>query len=154
MENTFSVTATDISMREYLCAVRHVSARRDLVVLIMFPLAFLIFLWNLRGFTALTVILPVVLLVVMMAYFEIVRIQSYSGFPSEIRMAYRFDEQGWSLRVKEGSASIAWGETSRLVERKRVFLLCQGKNVSNLLPKRCLTEEQCAQIRAWYKASR
>ena len=154
MENAFSVTVTDIGLREYLCAVRHVSARRDLVVLTMFPIAFLIFLWNLRGVTALTVILPVVLLVVMMAYFEIVRIQSYGRFPSDIKMEYRFDEQGWSLQVKEGAASVAWGETSRLVERKRVFLLCQGKNVSNLLPKRYLTEEQCTQIRAWYKASR
>ena len=154
MENAFSVTVTDISMREYLCAVRRVCFQRDLTVFILVPVAFLIFLWNLRGFTALTVILPVVLLVVMMAYFEIVRIQSYRKFPADIKMAYRFDETGWTLQVKEGSASVAWTETSRLAERKHLFLLCQGKNVSNLLPKRCLTEEQCARIRTWYRAAK
>ena len=154
MENAFSVTVTDIGMREYLCAVRHVSARRDLVALTMVPVAFLIFLWNLRGITALTFLLPAVLLVVMMAYFEIVRIQSYSKFPTDLKMVYRFDEQGWTLQVKGDAALIPWTETSRLKERGRVFLLCQGKNVSNLLPKRCLTEEQCALIRAWYQASR
>ena len=154
MEKGFSVTVTDIGMREYLCAVRHVCFQRDLTVCILVPIAFWIFLWNLRGISALTFILPAVLLVVVAAWFEIVRIQSYQKFPADIKMTYCFDEQGWSLQVREGSASVTWAETSRLVERKHLFLLCQGKNTSNLLPKRCLTEAQCAQVRAWYKASR
>ena len=154
METGFSVTVTDISMREYLCAVRRVCARRDLTALVLVPAAFLIFIWNLRGFSALTIILPIVLLAVMAAWFEITRVISYSKFPADIKMVYCFDEQGWSLRVKEETASIPWGETTRLVERKHLFLLCQGKNVSNLLPKRCLSEEQCARIRAWFQAVR
>ena len=154
MDNAFSVTVTDISKREYLCAVRRVCFQRDLTALILIPIAFLIFIWNLRGFSTLTFVLPAALLVVMAAWFEITRVLSYSKFPSDIKMAYRLDEQGWALQVGDGNASVTWAETSRLVERKHLFLLCQGKNVSNLLPKRCLTEEQCAQLRAWYKASR
>ena len=154
MKNDFSVAVTDITCREYLCAVRHACLRRDIVSLILIPLAFLIFLWNLRGVSTLTFILPAVLLVVVAAWFEITRVQSFSKFPADIKLVYRFDEQGWTLQVKQESASVAWSETGRLVERKHLFLLCQGKNVSNLLPKRCLTQEQCAQIRAWYQQSR
>ena len=154
MNPSFSVTVTDISKQEFLSAVRHVCFQRDLVVLILVPVAFFIFIWNLRGFSALTVVLPLLLLIVMAAYFEITRVVSYRKFPADLKMFYCFDDRGWTLQVGEGSASVSWADTSRLRERKHLFLLCQGKNVSNLLPKRCLTSEQIDQIRAWYQAAK
>ena len=154
MSSSFSITVTDISKKEFLCAVRWVCRFRDLSSLILAPLAFFIFICFLKGFSAAAIILPVLLLIVMAVYFEFTRINGYRQFPKDIKMVYEFNEQGWTLQVGENTGSSGWAEMVKLVERKHVFLLCHTKNSSNLLPKRCLTAEQIDQIRTWYRAAK
>ena len=154
MENSFTVLVTDIQKNEFVSAMRWMYRLRDLCVLTIAPLAFFIFILSLNGFSVSAILLPVLLLAVMAVYFEITRANGYKQCPKDIKMIYEFNEQGWTLKVGDDTGSSAWADMFKLLNRRRVFLLCQTKGTSNLLPKRCLTEEQMQQIQTWYKAAK
>lgn len=150
-QNSFAVTVTDISALEFTSALRRLQSRPSsgFFALIVLVFAFGLLLWGWDSLS--TYVVTLVVFVVLLLYLEIKRWQDYGKFPKTIELNYEFDPNGWRLRVKSESSFCAWASTVKLVETKRLFLLYNSKNASNLLPKRCLSEEQITLIRTWYK---
>ena len=80
--------------------------------------------------------------------------RGYKDFPKDITFSYLIDVEGWQLTVGEESANIDWQDTAKLVVRSQVVLLYNEDNRSNILPRRCLTDHQLEQMRAWFQISR
>lgn len=151
IQSSFSVAVTDINAFEFTSALRRLQSRPSTgfygLIVLVFAIGLLLWGWDSLS----TYFVTLFVFVVLLLYLEIKRWQDYSKFPKDMELNYEFDPNGWRLHVKNESSFCAWASTVKLVETRRLFLLYNSKNTSNLLPKRCLTEEQIALIRTWYK---
>lgn len=79
----------------------------------------------------------------------------WKKFPSDMQYSYLIDAEGWQLTIGENFGGSNWDETRKMKDRKHVLLFYQREsNAASSLPKRCLSEEQLAAIRGWYRDSR
>ena len=106
-----------------------------------------------KNLWALAIIVPIVPIV-----YHISFLRTYHKQPfGTMEMEYRFDERGWRLTVNDQTGVVAWANTVKIRRTKTVYLLyalVEGRrgSVSNVLPRRCLTDQQAAQIMAWFEA--
>ena len=156
----FTVKVDGIKLKEFMQANHFMALKQYLAViglLLLLALSTLIlngsdqfqYLW------ALFIVVPIVPIV-----YHISFLRSYKKYPySEMEMSYTFDSRGWRLTVNDQTGVVAWANTLKLRRTKTVFLLyarVEGRKsmVSNVLPRRCLTDEQAQQILTWYNAKK
>lgn len=156
----FIVKVDGVRRKEFMQANHFMALRQYIAVaVLLLILAVSILVFNgsdqFKNLWTLFIIIPIVPIV-----YHISFLNSYRKYPyGEMEMTYTFDELGWRLTVNGQTGVVAWANTLRLVRTKAVFLLYakgdgKRKMVSNVLPRRCLTDEQAAQILAWYQAKK
>ena len=150
MEDGFKVHVDGITKAEYMAAARWLCAGKAIPGLI-FVLAVTVFLLLLNNGSPVILLFPVLAAGITLGYFELFNLRNFKKFPTDLVMDYEFDSHGWRLYVQEYTGLCAWANTVRMRETRAVFLLYNAKAASNLLPKRCMTGEQMAQVRKWYK---
>ena len=154
----FTVKVDGVKTNEFLQANHFMALKQYLAVAgLLFLLALSILIFNgsdqFKNLWALLIIVPIVPIV-----YHISFLRSYRKYPyGEMEMEYHFDSRGWRLTVSGQTGVVAWANTLKLRCTKTVFLLyarVDGRKgmVSNVLPRRCLTDEQAEQIVAWYQA--
>ena len=151
MNNGFEVKVTEINRKEYLSALRWMQMKRVRNLIIALAVIFVFIYCVLDPRPTWLPLLAVGVILFVLAYYEVMRWLDYPKFPKEFSMSYVIDNRGWRLQVGEEQSVCAWSSTVKLVDTKALFLLYNSKNSSNLLPKRCLTQEQIEQVRFWYK---
>ena len=58
-----------------------------------------------------------------------------------------WDAEGVSFSAKDSRSRMAWNDYFRWLENDAVLVLFQSENLLNVLPKRCLTADQVAEVR-------
>ena len=71
----------------------------------------------------------------------------------QVEIDYWLDERGWRMEANGNRAVFIWSNT-RLVETRDDLLLYTDQRTSSLLPKRCLTAEEQAQIQTWARSQK
>ena len=156
----FTVTVDGIRRNEFMQANHFLAMKQYLATAgLLLLLAVSILIVNgsdqFRNLWALLIIIPIVPIVYHFSFLRAYGKQPYG----EMEMAYSFDENGWRLTVNGQTGVVAWVNTLKLRRTKTVFLLyarVEGRRgmVSNVLPRRCLTDEQADQIVAWFNAKK
>ena len=106
-----------------------------------------------KNLWALVIVLPIVPI-----FYHVSFLRTYGKHPyGTMEMTYDFGPDGWKLTVDGQSGVVAWASTVRIIRTRTVFLLyahVEGRRAaaSNVLPRRCLTDQQAAQIMAWFEA--
>ena len=152
----FTVKVDGIRRKEFMQANHFMALKQYVAVaglLLLLALSILIINGSdqFKNLWALAIVIPVVPIV-----YHISFLRAYGKYPyGEMEMTYVFDERGWRLTVNGQTGVVAWANTLKLRRTKTVFLLYARTEVrrglvSNVLPRRCLTDEQAEQIVTWF----
>lgn len=68
--------------------------------------------------------------------------------PEELRMRYVFDDEGYGVEAKGGSARFAWSALHGWHEGRRTISLLTAANVMQVIPKRALSPADLDALRA------
>lgn len=72
----------------------------------------------------------------------------FDGLPEAARhVELRFDQQGIQTTSADQGTETPWSRVSRVLEARNTFLLFESRSNAQIVPKRVLTEEQCATLR-------
>ena len=140
---------------EEFAAIKWQQFLRIYTLIVLLVLAVVIFSVVKNG-TA-TVSLSTVLVIV--AVLAVILLVFRSAIKSEYRRSglknmeidYHFDKHGWTAENALGKAEVKWKNTPLLRRTKKALLLYPNKKSVNLLPLRCLTEEELRWIVEWYQ---
>jgi hypothetical protein len=64
-----------------------------------------------------------------------------------------WDAEGVAFIAKAGQSRIAWDDYFKWLENESVLVLFQSENLLNVVPKRCLTTDQVAEVRLRLEAA-
>jgi hypothetical protein len=64
-----------------------------------------------------------------------------------------WDAEGVAFIAKAGQSRIAWDDYFKWLENESVLVLFQSENLLNVLPKRCLTNDQVTEVRRRLEAA-
>lgn len=76
-------------------------------------------------------------------------LQNYT--PEERRVKMRFDQTGCRIASGKGESSTPWHAVHRVIESKEVLLIFVSERLAQFLPKRLLSDDDLAKIRALVK---
>lgn len=151
----FEITITGITDSEYHQARRLNNRRifKILAVIMVIICGMIILITGNAGANA--ILGPFFLYVLFVVAVEILTRRNYKGQLSETEpVVYHFDKKGWSVTTGEGSAQFEWRATEKLKDYKEGIFLYNDSASGNLLPRRLMTQEQIAQLKSWFRASR
>ncbi len=154
MDEQYSIQIKGVTKAEYVQAGSELIRRMILPLILMVALATLVISLAIDDFSLRSLLPPFVIALLVPIVLRVCVVTSWKKFPADTEYSYLIDSDGWELTVGEASANIDWQDTVRLVVRSHVVLLFHESNRSNILPRRCLTPEQLAQLQAWFNASR
>ncbi len=159
-EEGFTVQVKGVTRKEFLQANHLLKLRVYIALPILLAfMAISILLINGTGEWGTLWVIAGITLVVILGY-HFYYCYAYKKYPyNEMEMTYRFDSLGWRLEANGGTGVVAWANTEKIRTTKEVLLLyakggSKRKQVSNVVPRRCLEEGQAEQIMAWFKAKR
>ena len=154
MDEQYDIQIKGVTKAEYVQAGSESIRRMVLPLLLMVALATVVIALAIDDFSLRSLLPPFVIALGVLLLLWVSVVMSWKKFPADTEFSYLIDREGWQLTVGEASANIDWQDTVRLTVRSHVVLLFQESNRSNILPRRCLTPEQLAQIQTWFDASR
>ena len=145
------VMVRGVRKNEYMQSIRQMALRSYLWMCVVVA-GVVVFFTVLTGDTRpQSFLVPLALLVIVPVVYELYQRKSYQTQPFDTtEMEYWLSSRGWRMEAFGNRAVFTWANT-RLVETRDDLLLYTARQVSSLLPKRCLTAEELAQIRAWAK---
>lgn len=154
MDEQYDIQIEGITKAEYVQAGTEIIRRMIVPLILLVAAATLIIALFIDDFSLRSLLPPFVVALLAPVVMWASVVHSWKKFPAGTSFSYLIDREGWQLTVGESSANIDWQDTVRMTVRSHVVLLFHESNRSNILPRRCLTPEQLAQLRAWFDDSR
>ncbi len=154
MENQIQISCQEIKRAEYMQAGMETIRRMLLPLLGMVAILTLIICLVIADFSLRSILPPFLVVGAGIGIYWVLLARNWKDFPAETAFSYTIDQEGWQITLGEDTVSIPWDATARMTKRRDVIFLYNEGDRSNLLPRRCLTKEQLAQIEAWFRASR
>lgn len=154
MEQQFDIQINGITKKEYLQAGSDTVRRMTLPLLALVTVFTAVIALAVQNFSLQSLLLPFGIALAFLLIMYAMVAASWKNFPADTAFSYLIDEDGWEITVGDSRANIDWNKTTRMTVRSHVVLLFNEANRSNLLPRRCLTDAQLAQMQQWFKASR
>ena len=154
MDIQFDIQVNGVTKKEYVQAGSD-TVRRMILPLMALVAAFTIIIaLAVHNFSLKSLFLPFGVAAAFLLIMYAMVVLSWKNFPADTQFSYLIDEDGWEITVGDDRANIDWSKTTRMTVRSHVVLLFNESNRSNMLPRRCLTDEQLAQMKQWFKESR
>ena len=154
MEQQFDIQIDNVTRKEYVQAGSETIRRMILPLLALVTVFTVVIAMAVQNFSLQSLLLPFGVAIAFLLVMYIMVLTSWKNFPSDTQFSYLIDEDGWEITVGESRANIDWDKTTRMTVRSHVVLLFNEANRSNMLPRRCLTNEQLAQMQQWFRESR
>ena len=156
----FTVQVDGIQLKEFMqanhfMALKQYVAVAALMAILAASILVVIGPDQLKNLWALGIVIPAVPIFYHFSFRRAYGKQPYG----EMGMTYEFSADGWRITVNGNTGTVPWANTLKLRRTKTVFLLyarIEGRRamVSNVLPRRCLTDQQADQIVAWFNAGK
>lgn len=160
----FSVMVRGITKQEFLEANRSLARTPFLYMLLVILGCILVVIltgsvsnpWSLLWFLT-----PIPILLIFREYGY--RSSFKKGPFKDLALDYDFNPDGWTVSMEGASGGVAWADTKKIVRTANDLLLyvrvytANGKrktNSSNVIPLRCIEEQQIAQLRSWFSESK
>lgn len=154
MGDQFDIQINGVTRKEYIQAGTDTLRRMILPLLLLVIVFTFVIAMAVQNYSLKSLLLPFAVAFAFLLIMYIMVVASWKNFPADTKYSYLIDEDGWEITVGRDSANIDWDKTSRMTVRSHVVLLFNEANRSNLIPRRCLTNEQLAQMQQWFKESR
>lgn len=154
MDKQYDIQVNGVTKKEYIQAGSDTVRRMVLPLLALVAVFTVVIALAVQNFSLKSLLLPFVVAFVFLLIMYIMVVASWKGFPADTQFSYLIDSDGWEITVGEDRANIDWSQTTRMTVRSHVVLLFNESNRSNMLPRRCLTDEQLSQMKQWFKESR
>lgn len=154
MEKQIRVEIESITREEYIQAGSASIRRMALPLFGLVAVLTVIIALAIQDFSVRSILVPFLIALAALVVFEVMVITSWRRFPADTAFSYLIDETGWQLTMGEETVKVEWDETARLTIRSHAILLYNETNRSNLLPRRCVTQEQIDWMKELYRASR
>ncbi len=154
MQDQIQIQVTSMQKKEYIQLGFETVRRLLLPMLALVTLVVLAIALAIQDMSVRSLLPPYVLIALgVLAYYIMIAL-SWKDFLADTKFSYVIDDYAWQLTVGEETVQVKWSDTVRMTVRSRVILLYNEDNRSNLLPRRCVTPEQLAQLRQWFRDSR
>ena len=154
MDTQFDIQINGVTKKEYIQAGSDTVRRMTLPLLALVAVFTAVITLAVQNFSLKALLLPFGVAIVFLLIMYLMVVTSWKNFPADTQFSYLIDEDGWEITVGENRANIDWSKTTRMTVRSHVVLLFNESNRSNMLPRRCLTDDQLAQMQQWFKESR
>ena len=154
--NSFHLKVDGITRKEYFQACRENGRRLySTLAATMIVICGLIILFTGNARPA-AFIGPLVIYGVIVVGYELLTRLSYKDQLAVIDppVEYAFSVGRWTVKKGDQLVEIPWRETPRLRKTKTCLFIYNSDTVSNLLPRRLLTEEQIQSLETWFETSR
>lgn len=151
MDAEFTVHVEGLTAGEVMQSMRRMVLRPYLILwAVVYAVVLVIYLVQ-HSLSFFALFGPAIILILLALAYEFSGRKNYKPMKySEAVLDYRFTQDGYTLTVGEQSMNFPWAST-QLKRTRSNFLLYSDKRSSSILPKRCLTAEQKAQLLAWAK---
>ncbi len=95
-------------------------------------------------------VLILVVFATLAIYRSSIRQQHRRSGLSTLDLQYTFDRDGWTVRSGRDRVRVLWKKTWRVCRSTQSLMLYPNRQSVNLVPLKCLSEEQIRQIVLWY----
>ena len=121
------------------------------VVLLVILVAVLINLQKVQEGIPISGIIAVLLIILaMLAVFRsAIKNEYQKNKLSKLTVTYYFDRDGWTVQQGSAKNTVAWSSTLKLRKNQNALLIYPNKKSVNLVPLRCMTNEDLQKIIGW-----
>lgn len=153
--DSFTITVTGITRREYLQACRENARRLYLILAVAMVIICGVIMLATGNVSIPAVAGPVLVYLIALGAYEVLTRVNYKGQLEQFDpVEYRFDGLRWQVKAGSEQVSIDWRGTSKLHKTRDCLFLYNNDASSNLIPLRLVTPEQEALIFRWYRNTR
>lgn len=153
--NSFTITVTGISRREYLQACRENAKRLYLILAVAMVIICGVIMLATGNVSAAAFIGPVLVFLIAVVVYELLTRLNYKGQLEQVEpVEYHFDGLRWQVKNGQQEVSVDWRGTVKLHRTKDCLFLYNDSASGNLIPLRQLTPEQEQLIFQWYQSTR
>lgn len=154
MDDQYDIQINGITRQEFIQAGSEFIRRMVLPLFLLVAVVTVVIALAISDFSLRSLLPPFLIAIAALVVLRLSVVFSWKKFPADTQFSYLIDQDGWQITVGDTSANVDWQDTVRMTVRSHVVLLFNEDNRSNLLPRRCLTPEQLAQLKVWYDQSR
>ena len=153
--DSFIITVTGITRREYLQACRENAKRLYLILAATMVIICGAIMLATGNISAAAFVGPVLVLLMAVGAYELMRRLNYKGQLEQFDpVEYHFDRSRWQVKIGQKEVQVDWRGTVKLRKTKDCLFLYNDSASSNLIPLRLLTLEQEQWIFQWYQNTR
>lgn len=146
------VKVDNITVGEFAEANRIVFLRTYIPFSLLSVFFAIIYTGSIGQIRPLAVLVPVIVVIFLPLGSEYINRRDYKRYPiAQMEMEYTFDAIGWTMQMGEVKGGCRWFDAAKMKETRDLLLLYSTKRNSDMVPKRCLTEEQLEKIREFYR---
>lgn len=153
--DSFTITVTGITRREYLQACRENAKRLYLILAAAMVVICGVIMLATGNVSAAAFVGPVLVFLMAVAAYELMTRLNYKGQLEQVDpVEYHFDGLRWRVKNGQQEVSVDWRGTVKLHRTKDCLFLYNDSASGNLIPLRQLTPEQEQWIFQWYQNTR